>query len=400
MKLPNNKLMKLPDDVNYILTELDKNGHEGYIVGGCVRDYIMGIKPHDYDITTSALPHEVKQIFSHTIDTGIKHGTVTIMIDKIGYEITTYRIDGEYKDNRHPEQVIFTNKLIGDLARRDFTVNAIAYNNKNGYVDAFNGIKDIQSMIIRGVGDPNIRFQEDALRMMRAIRFSAQLNFSIEDNTLLAIKENAELIKNISSERIREEFFKLLMSRHNEKLSLLIQSGLAEYILPELLKTKADFENINLMSSDISIRLAYLFNNIEPAIIKAMLKRLHTDNKTITKVTKLIEYNKYKITDNYSIRKLISHIDILTPALIEVLAVINNKDMSQELTIYESLKNDCCKLEQINLNGKDLTRIGIKGKDIGNYLDMALDLVLHYPDKNKRSILINYIKENLPCQKH
>ena len=228
--------MQLPEQVKFIISELNKNGYEGYIVGGCVRDYLMGIPPHDYDITTSALPEEVKAIFPHTVDTGIEHGTVTVIIDKIGYELTTYRIDGEYKDNRHPEQVIFTDKLAGDLSRRDFTVNAIAYNDQRGYVDMFGGMEDIKKAIIKGVGEPSKRFQEDALRMMRALRFSAQLNFSIEENTMLALKENAQLIKNISIERIREEFFKLIISDHNERLDLLYESGMLPYFLPELKK--------------------------------------------------------------------------------------------------------------------------------------------------------------------
>ena len=167
---------------------------------------------------TLQLPEEVKAIFPHTVDTGIEHGTVTVIIDKIGYELTTYRIDGEYKDNRHPEQVIFTDKLAGDLSRRDFTVNAIAYNDQRGYVDMFGGMEDIKKAIIKGVGEPSKRFQEDALRMMRALRFSAQLNFSIEENTMLALKENAQLIKNISIERIREEFFKIFWRQRRAML--------------------------------------------------------------------------------------------------------------------------------------------------------------------------------------
>ena len=247
--------MQLPEQVKFIISELNKNGYEGYIVGGCVRDYLMGIPPHDYDITTSALPEEVKAIFPHTVDTGIEHGTVTVIIDKIGYELTTYRIDGEYKDNRHPEQVIFTDKLAGDLSRRDFTVNAIAYNDQRGYVDMFGGMEDIKKAIIKGVGEPSKRFQEDALRMMRALRFSAQLNFSIEENTMIALKENAQLIKNISIERIREEFFKLIISDHNERLDLLYESGMLPYFFPELKKIIEDnsisYTTINTLSKDV-----------------------------------------------------------------------------------------------------------------------------------------------------
>ena len=218
--------MNIPKDVCFIIECIEKNGFEGFVVGGCVRGYILSDNAKDWDITTNALPQEIKNIFSHTVDTGIKHGTVTVVLNNQNYEVTTYRIDGEYIDNRHPETVVFTTKIEEDLSRRDFTMNAIAYSKSKGYIDPFLGIQDIQKKIIKGVGDPDKRFKEDALRMMRAIRFSAQLGFEIEDDTLDAIKNNKELIKNISVERIREEFLKLINSEYIEKFYLLKHSGL------------------------------------------------------------------------------------------------------------------------------------------------------------------------------
>ena len=385
--------MKLPKNVDFILKELNKNGYEGYIVGGCVRDYLMGTEPHDYDITTSALPEEVKSIFSHTVDTGIQHGTVTVVIDKIGYEITTYRIDGEYKDNRHPEEVIFTDKLSGDLSRRDFTVNAIAYNPLNGYVDLFNGRDDINKKIIRGVGVPAKRFQEDALRMMRAVRFSAQLDFSIEENTLKALKDNADLIENISIERIREEFFKLLLSNHNERLDILLNSGMTEYFLPEILNRKYDYSKINGLSKDIVVRLSYVLSHIDSKNVSKIMKRLKTDNKTGAAVTNIVKYVDYKIIDDYSMRKLINLTGENTLNLIEVMGALNNSDMINEVNIYNRVKNDCCTLKSLDLTGNDLMSIGIKGKEIGEVLNKALDLVMKEPDKNNREVLLNIIKE-------
>lgn len=385
--------MKLPKNVDFILKELNKNGYEGYIVGGCVRDYLMGTEPHDYDITTSALPEEVKSIFSHTVDTGIQHGTVTVVIDKIGYEITTYRIDGEYKDNRHPEEVIFTDKLSGDLSRRDFTVNAIAYNPLNGYVDLFNGRDDINKKIIRGVGVPAKRFQEDALRMMRAVRFSAQLDFSIEENTLKALKDNADLIENISIERIREEFFKLLLSNHNERLDILLNSGMTEYFLPEILNRKYDYSKINGLSKDIVVRLSYVLSHIDSKNVNKIMKRLKTDNKTGAAVTNIVKYVDYKITDDYSMRKLINLTGENTLNLIEVMGALNNSDMINEVNIYNRVKNDCCTLKSLDLTGNDLMSIGIKGKEIGEVLNKALDLVMKEPNKNNREVLLNIIKE-------
>lgn len=390
--------MKLPKNVDFILKELNRNGYEGYIVGGCVRDYLMGNEPHDYDITTSALPDEVKKVFPHTVDTGIQHGTVTVVIDKVGYEITTYRIDGEYKDNRHPEEVIFTDKLSGDLSRRDFTVNAIAYNPLKGYVDLFNGREDIEKKIIRGVGVPAKRFQEDALRMMRAVRFSAQLDFSIEDITLKALKENADLIKNISIERIREEFFKLLLSNHNERLDILLNSGMTEYFLPEILNRKYDYMKINFLSRDIVVRLSYILSHIESKSVNKIMKRLKTDNKTASAVTNIVKYVNYKINDSYSMRKLINLVGENTLKLIEVIGALNNSDMIFEINMYNSVKNDCCTLKSLALTGNDLMSIGIKGKEIGEVLNKALDLVMKEPDKNNREVLLNIIKEEFLWQ--
>ena len=392
--------MKLPKNVDFILKELNKNGYEGYIVGGCVRDYLMGTEPHDYDITTSALPEEVKSIFSHTVDTGIQHGTVTVVIDKIGYEITTYRIDGEYKDNRHPEEVIFTDKLSGDLSRRDFTVNAIAYNPLNGYVDLFNGRDDINKKIIRGVGVPAKRFQEDALRMMRAVRFSAQLDFSIEENTLKALKDNADLIENISIERIREEFFKLLLSNHTERLDILLNSGMTEYFLPEILNRKYDYSKINGLSKDIVVRLSYVLSHIDSKNVNKIMKRLKTDNKTGADVTNIVRYVNYEITDDYSMRKLINLTGENTLNLIEVMGALNNSDMINEVNIYNRVKNDCCTLKSLDLTGNDLMSIGIKGKEIGEVLSKALDLVMKEPNKNNRGVLLNIIKEEFLWQQH
>lgn len=384
--------MQLPKNVVFILNELYKRGYEGYIVGGCVRDYLMGIKPHDYDITTSALPEEVKQIFSHTADTGIQHGTVTVIIDKVGYEITTYRIDGEYKDNRHPEEVIFTDRLTGDLSRRDFTINAIAYNNIKGYVDLFGGMEDIKNRIIRGVGEPDKRFKEDALRMMRAVRFSAQLDFSIEENTMKALKENAGLIENISIERIREEFFKLIMSDHNERLQILLESGMTEYFLPEIIGKDIDYGKINNLSYDIVVRLSYILKDVDSLQVSKIMKRFKADNKSINAVSLVSKLREYEISDLYSMRKLISKAGENTKRVIEIICAINGSSYEKCIEMFNSVKNDCCSLKELAIGGSDLINIGIKGKAIGENLDRALDYVMAEPWKNEREVLIKYIK--------
>ncbi len=225
--------MQIPEKVAYILEKLRENHFEGYVVGGCVRDRVLGRTPGDWDITTSARPQEVKQIFRRTIDTGIAHGTVTVMIGEEGFEVTTYRVDGEYEDHRHPDRVVFTPNLEEDLKRRDFTINAMAYSPETGIVDLFGGMKDIQSRCIRCVGDPVERFSEDALRMLRGVRFAGQLGFHIEEETLAAVRTCAGTIARVSAERIREELTKLLLSAEPEKLLIAEKAGLCRIFLPE-----------------------------------------------------------------------------------------------------------------------------------------------------------------------
>ena len=223
--------MILPKNVSYIISKLEQAGFEAYAVGGCVRDTLLDRKPQDWDITTSAKPLQIKELFKKTIDTGIQHGTVTVMLDHVGYEVTTYRIDGEYEDNRHPKKVEFTDNLKLDLERRDFTM---AYNDNRGLVDEFWGIKDLKDGIIRCVGDAGQRFDEDALRMLRAVRFAGQLGFAIEEKTREAIVERADHLKNISAERIRVELTKLLVSKEAGRIRDAYKTGMTKYFLPEL----------------------------------------------------------------------------------------------------------------------------------------------------------------------
>lgn len=225
--------MDIPEKAAYIITRLTEHGFEAFAVGGCVRDAILGRVPGDWDITTSARPEQVKELFPRTIDTGIQHGTVTVMLDKEGFEVTTYRIDGEYEDSRHPKSIEFTTNLVEDLKRRDFTINAMAYNPKVGLVDAFDGMGDLERRLIRCVGKAEERFDEDALRMLRAVRFAGQLGFSIHEDTRLAIRKNADTLKNISAERIRAELDKLLASKEPGLLMEAYEIGITRVILPE-----------------------------------------------------------------------------------------------------------------------------------------------------------------------
>ena len=228
-------MIQLPEKVKRIIQTITDAGYEAYAVGGCIRDSILGREPDDWDITTSAMPYQVKELFPRTIDTGILHGTVTVMLDKEGFEVTTYRIDGEYEDSRHPREVTFTPSLIEDLKRRDFTINAMAYNDEAGLVDIFDGMRDIEKGLIRCVGNPMERFTEDDLRMMRAVRFSAQLGYEIEEQTCKAIRQLAPNLCHISAERIQAELVKLVISPHPENLRIAWETGITAVILPETL---------------------------------------------------------------------------------------------------------------------------------------------------------------------
>lgn len=226
--------MELPEDVVAIIHILERAGYEAYAVGGCVRDTILKRNPQDWDITTSAKPEQIKSLFPKTVDTGIQHGTVTVLRNHVGYEVTTYRIDGEYEDSRHPSSVEFTDNLALDLERRDFTINAMAYNDSRGLVDEFQGMEDLEAGVIRCVGNPGDRFDEDALRMLRAVRFSGQLCFSVEAKTRQAAQERAEHLHQISAERIRVELTKLLVARDAGRMRDAYHMGMTKVFLPEL----------------------------------------------------------------------------------------------------------------------------------------------------------------------
>ena len=256
--------INLPPNVKCIIDKMYENDFEAYIVGGCVRDAILGFEPNDYDITTNATPETIKSIFRDfkCIETGIEHGTISVVMDEEIYEITTYRIEGEYKDHRRPENVDFTSKLEEDLKRRDFTINAMSYNEKEGLIDLFGGKIDIENKIIKTVGNPYDRFNEDGLRMIRAIRFSSKLDFKIEADTLLAIYNNAKIIKNISLERITDEFNKIILSNKPENIIYLFKTKL--------------LNNLNISSEEDENKIAKLYKKIRilKKIDKILVKRL------------------------------------------------------------------------------------------------------------------------------
>ena len=439
--------IQLPESVNDIINQLSKHGFEAYAVGGCIRDSIIGAKPEDWDITTSAKPIEIKQIFKRTVDTGIKHGTVTVLHDDNSYEVTTYRIDGEYENSRHPTSVEFTSNLANDLMRRDFTINAMAYNNQDGLVDLYNGIEDLRNRVIRSVGSPLNRFEEDALRILRAFRFSAQLNFSIEARTYAAACEKKENLRNISGERIRTELNKLLISHHPERLIDLYNAGITTIILAEFdsmmdsphpnianeskgtyaIKTlqaldyiiKTEKEIISNYKLNLSLRWTLLLHEVEinnkpiesSKQARKILRRLKFDNETIDKTSHLIKWINVPLTlTDYGVRKTINKIgnDLIIPLFVvkaaKTRAFPNYKSMetlnhlSQAWNIYIKIqeRGDCTNLKQLQVDGKDLIDIGYKpGKELGRTLNKLLGQVLKDPELNQKDILLEKAKDYL-----
>lgn len=438
----------IPNNVDYIIEKLNTRGYEAYLVGGCVRDSFLGRVPYDWDITTNALPEDIKKIFEKTFDTGIKHGTVSVLVDKDCYEVTTYRIDGEYSDNRRPDSVHFTSSLKEDLARRDFTVNAMAYHPKEGLVDYFNGLNDINNCIINAVGDANLRFQEDALRMLRAIRFSAQLGFDIKKSTLDAIKINSKLIENISWERIREELNKILISPNPMYLDCLYQTELLKYIIPEfemcyqteqnnpyhvypvsehILHSVKYVNNTSMLrwtmllhdigkpvqktTDDKGIDHFYGHQQVSAKLANVILNRLRFDKESIKKIVKLIINHDIDIFDTEkSIRKVISKVgEDLFLELIEVQiadAMAQNKRYLEERIvkfdnikrIYNNIKreNQCLNKRTMAINGHDLILLGMTpGKDIKNMLNYLFECVLENPELNNKQKLIDIAKHRI-----
>lgn len=440
--------IKIPEEVNLIIKRLHKCGYEAYIVGGCVRDSLLKRRPDDWDITTNALPDEMINLFESSgyriIPTGLKHGTVTLVIENADFELTTYRIDGKYSDKRHPDKVKFTNSLKEDLSRRDFTINAMAYNDQEGLIDYFGGINDLKNKTIKCVGNPVKRFSEDALRMMRAYRFAAELDFKIEKNTEDATFLLNDNIKNVSMERIQNEFSKMLLSDNLFQISSLNKCGILKYFIPEYdICEKAEQNNPyhiysagrHLISSaqninkDLPLRLAMLLHDIAKPKCKTtdesgidhfyfhsyascqmaemILKRMKYDNDTIKKVTALIKYHDSEIKKSSQIRKLLSKIgekdfrDLLKVKEADIKAQspqlyesrhIELLNAENELNIILNEKQ-CFKLKDLKINGRDLIDIGFsKGEKIGMVLNKLLNLVIENPELNDREYLLNFAR--------
>ena len=438
--------MNLPPNVNRIIHTLQENGFEAYAVGGCVRDSILGRVPGDWDITTSASPQEIKSLFSHTVDTGIEHGTVTVLMDREGFEVTTYRVDGDYEDCRHPKSVQFTRNLREDLLRRDFTINAMAYNDEDGLVDIFGGMEDLEKRMIRCVGCTRERFGEDALRIMRAVRFAAQLGIEVEEETKEAIRALAGNLRQISAERIQTELVKLMTSPHPELIREAYELGITAVILPEFdrlmdtaQETPHHFCNVGqhtihvicAVRNDRILRLAALFHDFGKPDMKSIdaegvahftghgkrseemtrviLKRLKFDNYTLRNVCKLVLYHDYHYKTKATPENVRRSMAIIGEELFPYYIELRRADMMGqseyrraekmenlalvEQYYHETLENgDCVSLKTLAVTGKDLIEAGIRqGKAVGETLEKLLDVVLSDPGKNTKEELLKLI---------
>ncbi len=438
--------IQLPDKVHNIINTLEEAGYEAYAVGGCVRDSILGREPDDWDITTSAKPEETKHLFPRTVDTGIKHGTVTVLLGGEGFEVTTYRIDGTYEDGRHPTEVTFTANLKEDLRRRDFTINAMAYNDRSGLVELYGGLADMENRVIRCVGDAGERFDEDALRMLRAVRFSAQLGYRIDEATGEAVRALAPNLQKISAERIQAELVKLVTSPHPDYLRNAYELGITAQILPEFdlcMETPQRHKHhcydvgehiLHSMlgvEADKVLRLGMLFHDIgkpqtltiDPdgtthnkkhpfegeKITRKVMRRLKFDNDTTDKVTKLVLYHDYDIAPTEAgVRRAVNRIgEDIFPMIFTVrradIAAQSDYMREEKLAkvahiekLYREIlaRRDAVTVKDLAISGNDLIAEGMPpGRQIGETLSALLERVLDDPSLNTKEILLKLYKE-------
>ncbi len=442
--------IQLPDKVHGIIETLIAAGYEAYAVGGCIRDSVLGREPSDWDITTSAKPEDVKRIFARTIDTGIKHGTVTVMMDHEAFEVTTYRIDGVYEDGRHPKEVTFTASLEEDLRRRDFTMNAMAYNEQTGLVDIFDGIRDMEAGVIRCVGNAEERFTEDALRMLRAVRFSAQLGYEIAEDTKSAVRKLAPNLKKISAERIQTELVKLLVSDHPDYLRIAYETGITRQVLPEFDLCMETPQNnphhcysvgehiLHAMLEvrpDKVLRLGMLFHDIgkpqtltidekgithnkKHAVVgeqmtMQILRRLKFDNDTIRKVTKIVLCHDQEVgASPAGVRRSVNRIgedifrmlfDVKRADILAQSDYLREEKLARLAYIYDLYdeicrKQECVSLKDLAVTGSDLIALGVPpGREIGVILHELLEIVLEEPERNTREELIRVYAQRRKC---
>lgn len=391
-------LITIPKDVKYIIDTFYNNGYEAFMVGGCIRDSLLKKVPMDYDIATSAPPEITQKLFKKSIPTGIEHGTITVLINKNSYEVTTYRVEGKYSNNRKPDSVTFISNIKDDLARRDFTINAFAYNDRKGLLDYFSGNTDLNNKIIKCVGDPDKRFKEDSLRMLRAIRFSAQLNFNIDETTFSAIKSNSKSIQNISNERIRVELSKILLSNNAfSGLLKLENANLLKEILPYNLNIN---KAIDKLEKDLASRFAFIFLKLDCSLIETIMRNLTFDKNTINKVihlTTAFENIKSIVSKSDCKRLIIKVGNDNIFSLINLYETVTSTHISNINSLVKDIfKNkDALYIKDLSITGNDLiSELNINpGKLLGELLNHLLNQVIDEKISNDYNCLIKSAKQ-------
>lgn len=447
----------IPTGARKIIARLEQHGYEAYIVGGCVRDSLMGKRPSDWDICTSARAEEMMALFEdkRVIPTGIQHGTLTILAEDGAYEVTTFRIDGEYLDHRHPKSVAFTRELAEDLSRRDFTINAMAWHPERGLIDLFGGVEDLRDRLVRAVGDPVQRFNEDGLRMLRMVRFATVLDFDYDPATYDAVRKQGHLLQYISKERIQVELNKILLAAHPARgLEDLYTLGMYPYIIPMMCHTVGFaqrgghhfldvFEHsllaVGVIAPELVLRLTMLLHDIgkpfvwesseslsydrfdDHAAVSAklagkILRDLKYDNATRKDVVELIaHHNDILLPDPVNVRRALARLgEVQTRRLVQVkVADLIAHDLAGErekiLALFAEIsdvidevvaRGDCTSVKALAIGGQDMMALGLSGRAIGQMLNAALELVLEKPEMNTRETLLNWVRGNLEnCQK-
>ena len=392
--------MIYPEYISAVLSVLRKNGFEAYIVGGSVRDSLLGLSPNDFDITTSALPEKTIELFSDCklVTTGLKHGTVTIISDSHPVEVTTFRIDGDYKDSRHPSEVIFTDSIVADLSRRDFTVNAMAYNDARGVIDPFDGRADLERQLIRTVGAPERRFAEDALRIMRAFRFSAQLGFSIDDDTISAAKSMKSGLANVSRERVAVEFLKLITSEDPlYALMKMKECEVFEYVLGSHLPSDEQLRALGSAPRSERARLATLLCSAPENVRVEILSSLKLSNKLTSNVLTIAKRLSESLSgDETDARRFIGSCGELLEDTLGAARALGKLDADFEALVRANLRQKLCfTYADLAIGGKEIIALGGKGKEIGDVLDYLLEHLLKAPCDNERDTLITLAEKYL-----
>lgn len=382
-----------PKYVKHILVTLQSRGHAAYLVGGCVRDMILGVQPQDWDVCTSALPEQTLEIFPGSRPTGLKHGTVTVCVNSRSVEVTTFRSDGSYADHRHPDAVSFVGDLTTDLSRRDFTMNAIALPPDGLVADPFGGVDDIRNKTIRCVGYPELRFEEDALRMFRALRFSARLGFEIEAETLAAIKKKAPLAASLAPERVRDEVEKILLTPSPETVYTLIELGLLDVFLIKRMPEPWRLHRLRTLPRKAMPRWAALCCALEKfgciSSAEELLSALRLDSRTIRCCSDAaLLVKKPKPADSVTWKRFLCQygVDSVSCAAQCWDAFTGGSSMRELRMLLKS--GECFSMKHLAVSGDDLLELGLRGRELGDMLRFLLDYVMEYPANNRRELLL------------